>query len=184
MLNKEIIDLCKKGDRKAQEKIYKHYAPKLSAVCIRYCRTSFEAEDIFHDAIIKVFKFINSYNDEYPFDAWIKKITINTAISHYKKNIKFSDHDSIEDSNENNSGLIDPASYMSNEELLKIINKLPDGYKLIFNLYGIEGYSHQEIADMLNISEVTSRTQFFKARKMIKSILDKYNKTPNEYQQR
>lgn len=185
MLDKGIIDLCKKGDRKAQEKVYKHYASKMSAVCLRYCRTSFEAEDVFHDSILKVFKHLHSYKEEYPFDVWVKRITINTAINHYNKNIKFSDHDSINsDANENESGFIDSIDYLSDEELLLIINKLPDGYRLIFNLYGIEGYTHKEIAEMLHISEVTSRTQFFKARKLIKSILINHKKISNEYQQR
>lgn len=166
----EIIAGCKQGKANCQEKLYQLYSRRMMAVCVRYTSSRFEAEDIFHEAFVKVFKHIESYSGG-SFEGWVRRIFVNTAINHYHKNRKYQeqlDYSTIEDSAPSTEDII---SQISGQELQTIINQMPEGYKLVFNLYVIEGYNHREIAEALNIAEGTSKSQLAKAKSFLKKTL-------------
>lgn len=156
-----------------QEALYKRYASKMMAVCTRYAYTSFEAEDIFQEAFVKVFKNLGSYQGKGSFEGWVRYIFINTAINHYNKNKKHYYQADAEDQQEVSSQEADAMSRLTHQEMLDLVQKLPDGYRMVFNLYVIEGYNHREIAEMLGINEGTSKSQLSKAKALLKkSILN------------
>lgn len=179
-MDKDLIEKCKNGDRIAMEQLYNHYAPKMKGICLRYSKSEYEAEDVFQEAFIKVLLKINNYQFKGSFDGWIKRIVVNTAIDHLKKDYNFKKQVSCEEADGTESSNIDVTDMLSANELLEIIKKIPAGYNAIFNLYAIEGYSHSEISEMLNISESASRSQLCKARNYIKNILHQYNFVNNE----
>lgn len=150
------------------EEIYKTYSRKMYAVCIRYARTPEEAEDILHDGFIKVFACINEYKNLGSFEGWIRRIMVNTAINAYRK---YSSRWFMIDDNEliNESMEVNVEDHIAHDELIKHINAMPDGYRLVFNMYVIEGYKHSEIAEALGITESTSKTQLMKARNYLKN---------------
>ncbi|WP_232064996.1 RNA polymerase sigma factor [Rhodocytophaga rosea] len=170
----EIIEGCKKGKSSFQEKLYNMYSRQMMAVCVRYTRSRFEAEDIFHEAFVKVFKNIHSYNGG-SFEGWMRRIFVNTAINYYHKNKKYQeqlDYSTIEESSPAEENVL---SEISGKELLLLIDQLPEGYKLVFNLYEVEGYTHREISEMLSIAEGTSKSQLAKAKVYLKKILHNYS---------
>lgn len=176
MLEEEIIKQCIAGNSKAQEKLYDFYARRMKGICVRYAKSVFEAEDIFQDAFIKVFTYLVNYKMEGSFDGWIRRIVVNTAIDHYKKNQSLEKHfEQYEGADEIETESFTVEQKLYADDLLKILSLLPDGYRLVFNLYAIEGYSHKEIADLLNISEGTSKSQLSKARRYIQHLLPKIN---------
>ncbi len=175
VLESEIIKGCKKGDRKYQEMLYKRYSSSMLGICMRYFRKREEAEDCLQEGYIKVFNNINTYKGDGSFEGWIKKIMINTALNIYKSNLKYNSHSDIDDFKD-----IIPDNYanhdnLSAQYLLKLIQDLPDGYRMVFNLYSIEGYNHKEIADMLNITEGTSKSQLSRARDLLQKNLNLVN---------
>lgn len=165
-----LLEKCKLGDRIAQEKLYNYYSGKLKPICLRYSRSVFEADDIIQEAFLKIFKNITSYNSDNSFDAWTRTIVVNTARDNYKKNIAMTSHISFREVEEEEceSNEFDE---LSEKDLLETIKLLPTGYKAVFTMYAIEGYSHKEIAGILNISEGTSKSQLFKARKFMQDYL-------------
>jgi RNA polymerase sigma factor (sigma-70 family) len=148
-------------------------------ICMRYCRDRAEAEDVLQEGFIKVFTNIIKYRGEGSFEGWIKRIMVNTAIDNYQGNLKHYFHSRIEDLEdtlqpEEHSApdpLLEQKPEIPNEKLMELVQALPDGYRLVFNLYAIEGYGHKEIGEMLNISENTSKTQLMKARKTLRKCL-------------
>lgn len=172
----KIIQGCLRGDRISQKQLFDRYSGKMLAVCLRYSRHRMEAEDLLQDGFIKVFTNLEQYKSEGPFEQWVRKIMINNAIKNcHRKSFQneFTAGDDLPDSVEEPE-VIDK---MAEIELLNMINELPDGYRMVFNLYAIEGYSHKEIADSLQIEESTSRSQLVKARKALQEKLLKYQKT-------
>ena len=171
MTEQEIIQGCIENKASAQEKLYALYSRRMMAICLRYTRSRAEAEDIFHEAFIKVFKNIYTWQGG-SFEGWMRRIFVNTAINHFHQNKKYFDHvdasyaESVLSSSEN------IISQLSNQELLETIDRLPEGYKLIFNLHVVEGYSHNEIAEMLNIAEGSSKSQLSKAKAYLKKLID------------
>lgn len=177
MTDEQLIKACKRQDPKAQEQLYRRYAGRLMGICLRYGKSREEAEDIFQEAFIKVFQHISNLKEDLALDAWVKKIVVHTAINHYHKNKKHFDTvdgDMIQENNENEDyqKIMDQ---LSNEELLKLINQLPPGYRMVFNLYIIEGYTHPEIAEMLNTSVSNSKNQLMKAKNTLKRKLEELN---------
>ena len=148
MITAEIIAQCIKGDRKGQAMLYKLLASRMMAVCLRYLRNREDAEDALQVAFVKIFKYINTFNYSGPFEAWARRIVVGVSIDNYHKKIK-------------NKLII----YEDNNDLTTL--KLPESYRLVLNLYPVEGYAHKEIAEMLNISEGTSRSQLSRARTML-----------------
>jgi len=171
----EIINGCLSGKRKAQEALYNMYGGKMYGVCLRYTRNQMEAEDVLQDGFVKVFKNIRSFRDlgENSLYNWMKRIMINTAINYLRNQKKhrymadIDDYNHLQDSYDEDGFFEELRTLVSQDEILNIIQQLPEGYRMVFNLFAIEGYSHQEIADMLDVSVNTSKTQLFKARQQI-----------------
>ena len=164
----KLIKDCKKGKPKAQKELYDKYAPVFLGICYRYFPHYDIANDILQDSFIKIFKNINKYKGTGSFEGWMKRICINTALSELRKNKKvqfvedfqFEDSHSITPGNEN--------------DIIELITQLPDGYREIFNLHGVEGYSFKEIAELMSITEGNVRVKYHRARKKMQEILEKY----------
>ena len=172
----EIIAGCKKEKPAFQEKLFQLYSRRMMAICVRYTLSQPEAEDVFQEAFIKVFRQLNTYQGG-SFEGWMRRIFVNTAINYYHSNRKYQDqldYSTIEEIVPAEDNVLD---VISEQELLVLINQLPSGYKMVFNLYVIEGYSHQEISQMLHLAEATSRSQLTKAKAYLKKILQKYSIT-------
>jgi len=164
----ELIKGCIKQDNACQRLLFEHYAGKMMTVCLRYAHDSMEAEDMLQEGFIRVFNYIDQFKFEGSFEGWIRRVVVNTALKHLqKKRLSFTE---INDTNQQAPRLESYAySNLGEEELLKLISQLPSGYRTIFNLNIIEGYSHEEIAKMLDIQPSTSRSQLVKARKMLQN---------------
>ena len=171
MTEQEIIQGCVENKASAQEKLYALYSRRMMAICLRYTRSRAEAEDIFHEAFVKVFKNIRMWQGG-SFEGWMRKIFVNTAINHFHQNRKYFDHVDASYAESMLSSTEDIISQLSNQELLEIISRLPEGYKMIFNLHVVEGYNHGEIAEMLNIAEGSSKSQLSKAKAYLKKLID------------
>lgn len=162
----QIIKASVDGDRKAQERLFNIYAGKMMTVCRRYAKNEAEAEDFLQEGFIRVFTFLNSYESTGSFDAWVRKVFVNTALKQLSKKSIPIEFDADE-SYSVTSYEVDVVSKLSELEILRVLEELPMGYKTVFNLFVIEGYNHKEIAEMLNIEEGTSRSQLVKARKLL-----------------
>lgn len=184
MSEAEIIKRCIKKDRKAQRYLYKIYAPVLLGMCMRYVVNRAEAEDILQEAFVKIFFNVKNFSGTGSFEGWMKRIVINTAITHYHKNLKRRYHYDVSDMYDLKS---DEAEFghaeFTQEELLNVISTLPDGYRMVFNLYAIEGYKHKEIAKMLDVDINTSKSQFSRARKLLQKKLEALKKTKYDKKQ-
>lgn len=168
----QLINDCKKNDTKAQEQLYRLYSSKLFAVCLKYSRNHAEAEDNLQDGFIIIFNKINQYTFKGSFEGWIKRIMINNVLQQYR-NVSFLElvNQDIPDDVETE---MDDEN-ISLDYLLKIIQELPDRYRLVFNLYIIDGYPHKEIAEMLNITTGTSKSNLARARMILKDKIEIYN---------
>lgn len=175
MTEQDLIQGCIRGERKCQEAVFRLYAGKMLVVCIRYARHRMEAEDMLQDAFIKVFRYINKFQHKGSFEGWIRRIVVNTALKNIDKKSFTNEQIGIEDEKDTGA-LPNVYSDLGEAELLKMVGSLPDGYRLVFNLYAIEGYSHKEIADLLDIGESTSRSQLVKARKLLQEMILKTQK--------
>lgn len=171
-----LINACKNNLDSGFELIYKKYVGRLKGVAYRYVSDEMKAEDILQDAFVKIYYKLNSFEQKGALEAWLRRIVVNTAIDFYKKEKK----EKVQ-LNEYNYTTTDDAGAdldddYSLEELTNTISKLPEGYKMVFNLYAIDGYSHKEIAEALQISEGTSKSQLFKARDFLKRELKQLKK--------
>ncbi len=168
MIDQAIIQGCIKEDTKSQKVLFEALAPKMFSICMRYARHRMEAEDMLQDAFVRIFDNIQKYNGSGSFDGWVRKIVVNTALSYCKK-ISFSKEE-IGISNTFEQGFLPKIiEELSEQELLLHIAKLPDGYRIIFNLFAIEGYDHKEISELLHIKESTSRSQLTRARHLLQT---------------
>lgn len=163
---------CKVGNRQMQELLYKQTASKMMAVCMRYAKDRMEAEDVLQMGYIKVFQKIKDYKGEGSFEGWIRRIMVNTAIESYRKNLRMLNVVPVEDAYEQASQGFDYNS-LGMQDLMKVIQKLADGYRMVFNMYIIEGYSHKEIAQTLGISEGASKSQLSRARAILQQEIIK-----------
>lgn len=170
----DIIKACIQGNRKAQKKLYQKYSDKMYGVCLRYANDEDEAKDILQDGFIKVFLKLKQFNHKGSFEGWIRRIIVNTALERFRdKNYLFAvnmeNHYEAED-REYDHILSDIAA----NDILKLIQELSPQYRTVFNLYAIEGYSHKEICDMLNIKEGTSKSNLSRAREILKEKVKNY----------
>ena len=165
-----IWEGCLRNEPKYQEQLYRILTPKMMAVCMRYAKDKDEAQDIMQEGFIKVFNNLTSYRNEGSLEGWIRHIMVNTALNRYRKAKTmvlvddFGDDNTLPGSSYNNNKL-------EADDLLNLIQELPDSYRSVFNMYAIEGYSHQEIGNSLGISEPLSRTTLSRARGMLKTKL-------------
>ena len=174
MTENELIRGCIKDDAFCQKEVFSRYAGRMLGVCSRYARNSADAEDILQDAFIKIFEKIHQFKFEGSFEGWIRKIMVNTALKKYSLR-RYEKEVSGYEPNDRDEIAMEPSAYayLTQKDLLGLINKLPDGYRIVFNLYAIEGYQHDEIAEILGIQAGTSRSQLVKARLMLqKQILE------------
>jgi RNA polymerase sigma-70 factor (ECF subfamily) len=166
-LNEEaLIKACLRGSAQHQRELYERYSGKMFAVCLRYARNSADAADMLQEGFVKVFTKLDQYHFQGSFEGWIRKIMVNTALRTYQRqrfDMEYSGFEVMPDQ----AVEPDAIARMSEAELLKVIAQLPDGYRVIFNLVAIEGYSHAEVAQTLGIQESTSRSQLTKARRWL-----------------
>ncbi len=170
-----LINDLKAGKRKAQSVLYKKYAPSLLGLCMRYGKSKAEAEDILQEGFLKIFEKIGGLQQSSSLEPWMKRIMVNTAINAYHKNLKHYYHQDIDDV-QLDEGIDEVSEYMegiSPETVLKSVQELPEGYKMVLNLYVFDGFSHKEIAEELDISINTSKTQLLKARRKLKEKFKK-----------
>ena len=168
-----IIDKCRKGDRSAQKKLYDYLAPKMFAVCLRYMGDRMPAEDILQDGFITLFSKLDSYSGEGSFEGWAREIFVNTALMSLRKTDALKLSDDLEEAGNLSSDISTQIQNIGYKEIMKIVMKLPDGYRTVFNMFVVEGFSHKEIAQALNISEVTSRSQLQRARMILQEKIKK-----------
>jgi RNA polymerase sigma-70 factor (ECF subfamily) len=166
----ELIRRCGENDRAAQRLLYDRFAPLLMAICRRYTGQQ-NAEDVMQESFIRVFQYLGQYRNEGSFEGWIRRVCVNTCIRHLEKAKRLS-IDYYGEGLPEHGTEPDVISTMSANELMSLIDKIPDGYKTVFNLSVIEGYQHKEIAQLLGIEESSSRSQLTKARKFIQRSLE------------
>ncbi len=168
-IHQEIIDSCREGDQKAQFRLYKLYYKAMYSVCLRIINDEMEAEDVMQEAFLKAFKKIDTYKGEVSFGAWLKKIVINRSLDYLKKRkVQF------EEVNERTMQIADyqmETKEVDMNRLKMAIQSLPDGYRIVLSLYLIEGYDHDEISQILNISNSSSRTQLLRAKNKLRELL-------------
>lgn len=171
----DIVRGCYDSSPKAQKMLYERFAAKMLGVVLRYSKDEDEAYDILQDGFVKVFSKIDSFNMEGSLEGWIRRIMVNTALDQYRKNKKFMRDVKLDDVSyylEKDDFIVES---LAAQDLLKIINSMPQGYKVVFNMFAIEGYSHKEIADKLGVSENTSKSQYSRARQYVRKILEEKN---------
>lgn len=166
LTEEEIIKGCRDNNPLAQKALFHRYGPQMLTVCKRYARHHMEAEDFLQEGYIRVFKYFHQFKEDATLGSWIRRIMINNALKNISKSAFKNEQIGIADNYDKD---YDEGTFakLSADEIMAIIQQLPKGYKIVFNLYAIEGYSHKEIAEMLNIGESTSRTQLLKARRML-----------------
>ena len=169
--DQKLISDCIDGDRKSQEELYRLFAGKMYLVCLRYTREQQEAEDILQESFIKIFKQLKSFKGESSLFFWMKRIVINTALNAQRSKLYMFPMVDVEDMKEENPGTKEASDYTM-EELLNMIKKLPQSSQIIFNLYAIEGYKHHEIAEMLGISVGTSKSQYARAKQLLREQME------------
>lgn len=165
-----IIDKCRQMDRRAQKVIYDRYAPTMLGVCRRYVKDEMQAENIMSEGFFKVFTKIGQYSGTGSFEGWIRKIMVNESLAHLRKRHDF--NVSLEASNIPVAAAEQADDALNAGSILELLERLPAGYRTIFNLYAIEGYKHKEIAKKLGISINTSKSQLIKARKRLQTYLN------------
>lgn len=175
----QLIEGCKRQDRKSQQLVYEKYARVMYGICLRYSSDREAAQDLLQDGFIKVFMNINSFENKGSFEGWMKRIFINLALENIRKDktkkLQSDDIENISDIDiaDETEGDIDK---ITEDELLAMVQELPQGYRSVFNLYAIEDYSHKEISEMLGIAEGTSRSQYIRARALLQEKVKDYLK--------
>jgi len=171
MEDRTLINGCIKGESRPQKQLYDKYAPAMMSICLRYVREKETAYDLLQDGFVTLFTKIHTYSGEGSFPAWVKKIFVNTVLEYLRKNdvLRFSTE--IDEASHVEDTDISVFEQLSANEVMECIGRLPDKYRAVFNMHAIEGYSHTEIAQMLNIQESTSRTQYVRARQSLQKMI-------------
>ena len=169
--DKALVDGCSRGDRKVQKALYDQFCRKLLAICARYARSVPDAEDILQEGFIKAFEHIKNFRYESKLETWLTRIMINTALNYHRKKLYLYPMIDVDDVPLKEDEKISLAGFHLNE-LLKFVQSLPDGCRVVFNLFAIEGYSHKEISERLSISEGTSKSQYSRARQLLKQRIN------------
>jgi RNA polymerase sigma factor (sigma-70 family) len=170
MLNeKELIEGSRKGDRASQRALYDHFCKKMMVVCLRYAKSTAEAEDILQEGFVKVFQGLDGFRQDSKLETWMTRIMVNTALNHHRKKLYLFPMVDVEKANLTEDEISLTGIHFT--ELLRMIQALPQGCQIVFNMFAIEGYSHREIAEKLGISEGTSKSQFARARLLLQEKL-------------
>ncbi|WP_247233897.1 RNA polymerase sigma factor [Telluribacter sp. SYSU D00476] len=166
-----VIRACIAGNEQAQRTLYRQYFSYAKSICLRHCSSSDDAEEILNEGFFKVFQHLNKYDPSQPFKAWLRTILINTAISHYRKNVKYTrDTVGLEDAAypKFDDDVIDK---ITAEEILELVQQIKPIYRTVFMMYVVDGYNHREIADQLNINEATVRSHYVRARARLQHLI-------------
>ncbi len=172
LTEEELIKQCIAGNRQCQEMLYKNHASKMFGICLGYISDREGAKDILQEGFIKVFTSLHQFKGEGSLEGWIRKIIVRTAIDHYRTFIRDLRNVNIEEADSVSFGVSMPDKILE-KELLTLIHQLPEGARVIFNLYVVEGYSHNEIAEMLDITTGTSKSQFSRAKSLLQNWIEK-----------
>jgi RNA polymerase sigma factor (sigma-70 family) len=177
LTEEQLITGCIKENAFCQREVFNRYAGKLLGVCQRYARSAADAEDILQDAFIKIFNKMEQFRFQGSFEGWMRRVVVNTALKKYSVS-RYTKEVAGHEINERDEVIYEPAAYghITEKELLELVHNLPEGYRVIFNLYVVEGYQHDEIAQMLGIQPGTSRSQLVKARNMLQKQLTQLQK--------
>ena len=170
----QLIENCKTNNTKAQGELYKLFSSKLFSICLKYSKNYVEAEDNLQDAFLTIFNKIEQYKSKGSFEGWLKRVTINTVLQKYRSQKVF---DIVNENAVEDVELEIDEEAISIDYLLQIIQELPDRYRLVFNLYVLDGYSHKDIADMLDINIGTSKSNLARARQILKQTIENYKTT-------
>jgi len=179
-LESKIIEKCIEGSARAQKQLYDMYSPMCWGIALRYAKNSDDAKDILQNCFVTVYTKLEAFNGKGALGAWIRKIAVNSALMHYRSNKKHSMYATLDEVGfllESEQQIL---SQLKAEDLLKLLKSLPHGYQMVFNLYGVEGYSHKEVAELLGITESTSRSQYTRARKLMIEKINEEEKLLNE----
>lgn len=164
LFDSQLIDACKKGDRASQKILFDRLAPRMFPLCIRYVKDRSLAEDILQDGFITLFTRIDTYKADGSFEGWARRIFVTTALMYLRKKDALKMSDELDIARGMKAETVSQMQNIGYKELMELVMTLPAGFRAVFNMYAIEGYSHKEIAQMLGITETTSRTQFSRAR--------------------
>jgi RNA polymerase sigma-70 factor (ECF subfamily) len=173
MTEDELITACLKNNPRAQKALFEKYSGKLMGVCLRYATDRDEAQDMLQDGFVKIFQKLDSYTGEGSFGGWVHRLMVNTCLDALRKNKAMGFSVEIEKADFQMDGVEDALSQLRTQDLLRLIQDLPDGYRVVFNMFAIEGYGHAEIAESLGISENTSKSQYRKAKFKLQEALHK-----------
>jgi RNA polymerase sigma factor (sigma-70 family) len=173
MTEEAILQGCLQNNPSSQRELYSRYSPKMLAVCYRFAHNREDAEDMLQEGFIKVFSQIHTFRNQGAFEGWIRRIVVHTCINHLKKNKRFNESVDLIHANTVQIREETVPSIVQAKQIVECIRILPMGYRTVLNLYAIEGYSHKEIAEMLDIEESTSRSQYTRAKQMLEDILVK-----------
>ena len=170
----QLIKGCKENKPKAQKELYETYARKMMAVCLRYTNDRESAQDLLQDGFIKVFTAIGTYSGNGSFEGWMRKIFVNTALEYVRKNDILRETVDIDSPDTLKEPDYSALEKISADELMELVRELPTGFRTVFNMFAIEGYSHKEIGEALGINESTSRSQFTRAKKLLQKKLEPF----------
>lgn len=173
MTEEQLIEGCKKGKRQAQEELYNTFSKKMMGVCMRYAGERETARDLLQEGFIKVFTKIKDYSGSGSFEGWMRKIFVNGALEYLRMNDAMRETVDLDKIESTQASVSSPIKTLTASELMELIKSLPAGYRTVFNLFAIEGYSHKEIGLMLNIAESSSRSQLAHARQILQSKVNK-----------
>lgn len=176
MDEKQLVTACRNGDRKAQKEFYDLYAPKMYAVCLRYAKDQSTAQDYLQEGFVRVFTHLDKFRFEGSLEGWVRRIIVNAALENLRRTDIFKKSSPVEGLFNVDSGGVDASEMMQATDLFHLIQKLPLGFRTVFNLYAIEGFTHQEIGTMLGISEGTSKSQYSRARHWLQQRLPQRKK--------
>jgi RNA polymerase sigma factor (sigma-70 family) len=167
----DLIRGCLDGNRRMQEQLYRQYAPKMYAVCNRYCNNANDAQDVLQEGFVKIFKNLANYRGEGSFEGWMRRIFVNTAIEHYRRKVNvFTMTEAVETTYEDNDWTV--FDRLAEKDILDMVRQLSPGYRTIFNMYVVEGYSHKDIGALLGISEGTSKSQLARSKLILQKMLE------------
>ncbi len=175
MTERQLIEGCKRGDAKALKQLYETFAGKMFGVCYRYAGNRETARDLLHDGFVTLYTKIGDFRGDGSFEGWVRRIFVTTALGYLRKNGSVWDERPADEMYGLQGDEPSALERLSAEDLLRVIGRLPAGYRTVLNLYAVEGYSHREIAEMLHISENTSRSQYSRARSQLCRLLEQVN---------
>ncbi len=170
-IDQQLVADCRKGDRKVQKQLYERYAGKMMGVCLRYCRDRETARDLLHDGFLKVFTHMDDFEGKGSLEGWIRRIMVNTALEYLRKQQDENNLLEVDEVYGLAGSEVDALDQLEAEELISLIQRLPDTYRTVFNLFAVEGYSHKEIAEVLSITESSSRVYLTRARQLLQEML-------------